>query len=410
MTKRKYVPKSETTEEKKRMVCRCGAGIERTAGSCDTPGFQLKKIYELVHDMRGFDRLDMPRNHQRITQCSLFLMQGWRANVDLQYLIYKSDPDEIDASDISRVTNYVASYCCKGNETSIQEKNHMKALINCAEEKTGDVDDIRRMARKMLNECSKKRVISRQEALCQLLKLDLTYCSEKIYSVSLSGNHRLDTEDSAKKTFLVEYATRSDQFKNLSLHQYFHYKHNISKRGERNFVEKIPNYSGARIEPVYPVNAGYARAVLLLHQPWQKKFEFDQDEETCKNIFHDLLEDKERCPPLVALGYAQAVESYRARAKEPTNKTVELDYSTYEIRGNEEIEDLVDLVGTLHATSDDNKDEDEEGLDFGLHHNWSHCENKVSDDNSCFANFTEEYMYPQMSLIPYCSLFCRLIL
>ena len=146
----------------------------------------------------------------------------------------------------------------------------MKALINHAEEKTGDVDDIQRLARKILSDCSKKRVILRQVAICQLLKLNLTYCSEKIYSVSLSGKHWLNTEESAKKTFLVEYANRSDQFQDLSLHQYFHYKHNISKRGERNFIEKIPNNSGARIEPVYPVNAAYARAVLLLHQPWQK--------------------------------------------------------------------------------------------------------------------------------------------
>ena len=84
MRKQNYVPKSETTEEKKQMACRCGAGIECTAGSCDTPGFQLEKNYKLVHDIRGFDWLDMPRNHQQITQCSLFLMQGWRE----QTLIY----------------------------------------------------------------------------------------------------------------------------------------------------------------------------------------------------------------------------------------------------------------------------------------------------------------------------------
>ena len=44
MRKQKYVPKSETTEEKKQMACRCRAGIECTAGSCDTPGFKLKKF------------------------------------------------------------------------------------------------------------------------------------------------------------------------------------------------------------------------------------------------------------------------------------------------------------------------------------------------------------------------------
>jgi hypothetical protein len=80
-------------------------------------------------DLRGFDRVDLPRNNHHIVQASTFLCQGWRGNCDIQYLIYRYDGDEIDVGDISRVTNYVVSYSCKGNESEIQERLSLKSII-----------------------------------------------------------------------------------------------------------------------------------------------------------------------------------------------------------------------------------------------------------------------------------------
>ena len=156
MNQRKFIPKTETVEQKKRKVCRCGAGVEVTAGECNTPGFKIRKEPCIVRDLRGFDRVDMPRNHRRITQCATYVAQGWRGNCDIQYLIYTSDPDNIDASDVSRVTNYVVSYSCKGSETEMEQKLSMKDLILAAKEEEGDIKDVRRIAKRLLNDCSKK--------------------------------------------------------------------------------------------------------------------------------------------------------------------------------------------------------------------------------------------------------------
>jgi hypothetical protein len=292
-------------------------------------------------------------------------------------LIYSSDPDEVDASDISRVTNYVASYCCKGNETGIEEKKNFSDLIHATQEITGDLTDVQRMARKILNECSRKRVISRQEASCQLLRLDLVHCSEKIYCVSLAGNSRLQTEKCATTTFLAEYAKRAHDLKDLSLHQYFHHKHNSEvKQKQRYYVPKIPVYSGSRVEPVYPVDKGYARSVLLLHYPWRQKFDFDDDEDVLLRTFHDLLQDPNRCPTMVSMGYNQAKQS--KKIPEPTNKHMEIDYDNCEIMGDGEIEDLVDLVGHIHLNYDASKEDDNDGLDYGKDYDWTQTTIKVS--------------------------------
>jgi hypothetical protein len=90
----------------------------------------MRNSNNYTRDPRGFDRVDMPRNNQRAVQASSFLFQGWRGNCDIQYLLYSSEPDEIDVSDITRVTNYVVSYSCKGNKTEIQEKAGLKSIVD----------------------------------------------------------------------------------------------------------------------------------------------------------------------------------------------------------------------------------------------------------------------------------------
>ncbi len=59
----------------------------------------------------------------------MFLARGWRANVDMQILIYDSPPDKVIPADISEVIDYIVSYICKGTETQVKEKADIKDLI-----------------------------------------------------------------------------------------------------------------------------------------------------------------------------------------------------------------------------------------------------------------------------------------
>ena len=77
LKQRTKVGKSEEKKYYERRICKSGAVVELTSGKRDTPGFQLKNKPEIVNDLRGFKRLDMPRNNKWVIQTSLFLAQGW---------------------------------------------------------------------------------------------------------------------------------------------------------------------------------------------------------------------------------------------------------------------------------------------------------------------------------------------
>jgi hypothetical protein len=57
------------------------------------------------------------------------MLQSWRANCDIQILIYNCDPKKPDVAEIARITDYVASYSCKGNATVKEEKEQLKRVI-----------------------------------------------------------------------------------------------------------------------------------------------------------------------------------------------------------------------------------------------------------------------------------------
>ena len=201
-----YSQESESKESKKRKVCRCGAGVEERPDMCDTPGFPLRTEPKLVHDLRGFDRLELPWNNRRIVASSRWLLQGWRANCDIQVLLYDCNPFYPNPEEIARVTDYIVAYACKGNETFVEEKNHMRSLILGSEDISGTTAEVKTIARKLLNKTSKDKVISKQECMCHLAKLDLFLCSESIETVSISGQYRLQTSEGAKHTVLAKYA------------------------------------------------------------------------------------------------------------------------------------------------------------------------------------------------------------
>lgn len=100
-----------------------------TKGQADTPGFPISTEPTIEVDHKHSKKLRMIRNHNRINQTSIDLLQCWRANCDVQILIYDCHPDKPSVSDIARVTDYIVGYACKGNTTSVDEKEHLKQMI-----------------------------------------------------------------------------------------------------------------------------------------------------------------------------------------------------------------------------------------------------------------------------------------
>ena len=213
----------KSTTAKELRWCNKTCSHEKTSGQGDTSGYKIINKPVIIRDPRGYNKLELPRNHPRVIQTSMFLVQGWRANVDIQLLLYDDNITKTTASDVAQISDYIISYICKGTETSVQEKLRVKDIILNSSECTGDIADVKRVSRHILNEATKNRLISKQESMCYIGQLPLFLCSEIIENISLSGYRKIGTQQEAQTTFLITYAKRQEKHE-MSLHQYFDYK------------------------------------------------------------------------------------------------------------------------------------------------------------------------------------------
>jgi hypothetical protein len=362
--------KNKTKEQNACRMCRCGFGVEKTAMKCDTPGMHPRQTAEIKRDLRGYDRVVLPRKEgdRWVVQASMFLAQGWRANCDLQILQYDSDPANPLPEDVGRVTDYIVAYQCKGNETYFQERKKMTDLILHAKEKDGSKGDLRTLARQLLNCSVKSRVISKQECMCLLIGLNLYDCSETIETVSISGEYKLG-DGNVNTTVLSKYAGRVHSLRDLSMNQFFfHQKVNSNKRC-------IPHYVGGSCDPVFPATEGYARSVLIRFRPWIKIFRTKDDKSLYVPQFLEFLES-EGCPDGVKVAYAR-VKARHEDGKTYVETTATVVNDDFTCDADEETRVLVDAVRNLpYFVGEEELDDDD--FDFGHGHNWGKSYIQVS--------------------------------
>ena len=190
----------------------------------------------------------------------MFCVRSWRANCDIQILLYESDPLYPSAEDITKATDYIVGYACKGNENLKTEKKHMSEIILRANEVSGDNADVIRTAKQILNYTIGEKMISKQEAMVQLGQLRLFHCLETIETHSLSGFYKLAKRRSHSCTSLLsQYADWHRDLNNMCLHDfYYHCKRNpeVAKQ------HCIPHFVGTA-RPVYLVEEPYAESMLI---------------------------------------------------------------------------------------------------------------------------------------------------
>jgi hypothetical protein len=65
------------------------------------------------------------------------------------------------------------------------------------------------------------------------------------------------SENQALTSFLVKYAKRDESLHKMKLYEFFYHYHNkTSQYAKKGTKTKIPLFTGARCEPVYPVIEG----------------------------------------------------------------------------------------------------------------------------------------------------------
>ena len=90
---------------RRKRTCKCGAGQEETLGKCDTPGLPLTTEPHTKRDHRRAKKLHLPRNNERVNQCSLNMLQSWRGNCDIQILVCDCNPRKPNVSELAVVTD-----------------------------------------------------------------------------------------------------------------------------------------------------------------------------------------------------------------------------------------------------------------------------------------------------------------
>lgn len=299
--------------------CRSGGGTEKTPGKGDTPGFNIREEDTIEQDkFKGLRVLKLKRNEKKMKQTSMSQLQSWRANCDVQILLYGHDPAKISSNDIANVSGYVVSYCTKGNISYESEREVIKTVVMAAEDEFAENSSMSTitLARKILNVFNSKRIISKAEVSCELLNLDLYKCTESFTKVSLSTYTRIRKNTAQNVTNqLTKYASRNCIFANLSFEQYFDKiltnNHNSNTDGRSSILYCY----GLNGTPCYPISFGYAKATLIRHKPWSKKqrLNFEQKgviQKDVKEEFEEFLASKD-CPAHVKVRYEIAKENYR---------------------------------------------------------------------------------------------------
>jgi hypothetical protein len=262
----------------------------------------------------------------------------------------------------------------------MEEKRQMRALILGCEDISGTTNDVKKIARKLLNKTSKDKVISKQECMCHLAKLDLFLCSESIETVSNSGEYLMCTSEEAKCSFLTKYAKRDiTKYDEMSLHQYFHYiKNSASSRQYSSPKCIIPHYVGARSDPTFPVTEGYAKSVLILHEPWTNTFNEEAESRNYIEEFKSFLKGP-LCPMSVKIGYERAKTRHEKKTQfvEPIGRKDDIFYESFSTSVDASVEEIVALASTLGLTSAADIPEENEYYYGNESTNWSEQHYKV---------------------------------
>jgi hypothetical protein len=342
-----------------------------------------------VKDVRGFNRLELPRKNRRTVQSSLFLLRGWRANCDVQLILYDSDPTNPDCEELAKVTDYVVAYACKGNDSLQGEKEKFKNYIlslNDEDANQGDVNEARRLARMILNKSMAEKVISKQECMVQVAGLDLFHCSETIDNQSISGSYRLG-KGSSSKTFLHRYAKRTEMFE-LSLDEYFFWWKR-QRRMQKNSVDVIPHYVGGSCLPVYPPTQAYARSILLIYKSWIGEFD-DGKNRDFLNEFQEFI-SSDSCPMKVKVPFERVKQRVMTKAqfKEPTSEVEVVDYSQFSLEISKDSEDAVAIASMLHAMEGTEGKIYDYDYDTGQDYDWSKPNIVVCIKNNCLCCLTK---------------------
>ena len=214
-------------------------------------------------DPRGYWKMHLPRNNNRMLQTSTFLVKSNRANGDVGFMFYTKNPMEPSSEETRKVVGYIVDCASKSTETENQTREGMKTLIMAEEKTTESKRDMTRVAIRGMNQLVKNQLKSKQETICLTAGLKLFDCSNTIDKISINGYRTVNAEGRLSSVDkFSEYAHRVD------CHEMSFYDWICQQKNKTNIGRKyIPHFVGAHTRAIFPITEQYARNILFLYRP-----------------------------------------------------------------------------------------------------------------------------------------------
>ena len=108
---------------------------------------------------------------------------------------------------------------------------------------------------------------------------------------------------------------------------------------------------------------------MLIYSAWNTTFDLDKNEKDLMAAFHNFVSDPKICPESVSVSYKRAETT--KTAKEPTASSNDMmDYGTFSIQPDQELQDLVNLASTIYSKYEENQDKIDMQYDYGDNYEW----------------------------------------
>ena len=138
-------------------------------------------------------------------------------------------------------------------------------LIVQKKENVSNTPDIRRVAIKCMNQITKDKLISKQEAMCLKGGLSLFTCSEIIETVSLLGYKRINDDRAISSSSYIDlYARSNDKYDDQLFYTWICERKTNNKSQTKTVV---PHFVSPNSVPVYPITKEYAKYILMVYKP-----------------------------------------------------------------------------------------------------------------------------------------------
>ncbi|KAK3932677.1 ATP-dependent DNA helicase [Frankliniella fusca] len=226
------------------------------------------------------------RNDPRLNKFNKFIIQLWRANIDIAPVISRK-----------AVIAYLCKYVSKCEISSLVLHDLFRDVAN----KLNDDDKAKRVIHKVLMRSCAERDISAQEECHTLLGLQLWSAGGRQFvNINLSEKKWLavceDDEDDvigkSGKSIVEKYSDRPDSLEHISLWQCArNYNTRTWKVTKQHTIVRVFPYL-KKID-VHDENEDYYRQQVLLHMPWRDFNLLKNPDETWLHVFNSNgIEDK----------------------------------------------------------------------------------------------------------------------